>query len=82
VGLHTAKLIGLKATERSLFLDHSQDPEDIQQQLEKLVRLSLAQGRAIGIGHPFPSTLKSIKQMIPKIKEKGIEIVPLSTLIE
>jgi polysaccharide deacetylase 2 family uncharacterized protein YibQ len=82
VGLHTAKLIGLKATERSLFLDHSQDPEDIQQQLEKLVRLSLTQGRAIGIGHPFPSTLKSIKQMIPKIKAKGIKIVPLSTLME
>jgi polysaccharide deacetylase 2 family uncharacterized protein YibQ len=81
-GLETAKSMGLKATERSLFLDHSKDPEDIKQQLEKLAQLSLSQGRAIGIGHPHPATLQSIKEMIPRMKEKGIEIVPLSTLME
>ena len=82
VGLHTAQSIGLRAIERSLFLDHSQDPEDIKQQMEKLIQLSLTQGKAIGIGHPYPSTLKSLKEMIPKMKEKGIEIVPLSSLME
>jgi polysaccharide deacetylase 2 family uncharacterized protein YibQ len=82
VGLETAKSMGTKATERSLFLDHSKDPEDIKQQLEKLAQLSLSQGRAIGIGHPHPTTLQSIKEMIPRMKEKGIEIVPLSTLME
>jgi polysaccharide deacetylase 2 family uncharacterized protein YibQ len=82
VGLHTAQSIGLRATERSLFLDHSQDPEDIKQQLEKLIQLSLTQGKAIGIGHPYPSTLKSLKEMIPRMKEKGIEIVPLSSVID
>jgi polysaccharide deacetylase 2 family uncharacterized protein YibQ len=81
-GLETAKSMGLKATERSLFLDHSKDPEDIKQQLEKLAQLSLSQGRAIGIGHPHPATLQSIKEMIPRMKEKGIQIVPLSTLME
>ena len=82
VGLETARSVGLRATERSLFLDHSPDPEDIKQQLEKLVQLSLTTGKAIGIGHPHPSTLKSIKEMIPKMKEKGIEIVPLSSVID
>jgi len=82
VGLETSRSIGLRAAERSLFLDHSQDPEDIREQLEKLAQLSLAQGKAIGIGHPHPSTLKSVKEMIPKMREKGIEIVPLSTLME
>jgi polysaccharide deacetylase 2 family uncharacterized protein YibQ len=82
VGLQTAKSVGLRATERSLFIDHSPNPEDIKQQLEKLVQLSLSTGKAIGIGHPHPSTLKSLKEMIPKMKEKGIEIVPLSSLID
>jgi polysaccharide deacetylase 2 family uncharacterized protein YibQ len=82
VGLQTAQSIGLRAVERSLFLDHSQDPEDIKQQLERLTQLSLSEGKAIGIGHPHPSTLKSLKEMIPKMKEKGIEIVPLSSVID
>jgi polysaccharide deacetylase 2 family uncharacterized protein YibQ len=82
VGLETAQSIGLRAAERSLFLDNSPDPEDIKQQLEKLVQLSLTTGKAIGIGHPHPTTLESIKEMIPKIKEKGIEIVPLSYMMD
>ena len=81
-GLQIAESIGVRATERSLFLDHSQDPEEIKRQLEKLAQLSLETGKAIGIGHPHPSTLKSLKEMIPRMKGKGIEIVPLSSLVE
>jgi polysaccharide deacetylase 2 family uncharacterized protein YibQ len=82
MGLQIAESIGVRATERSLFLDHSQDPEEIKRQLEKLAQLSLETGKAIGIGHPHPSTLKSLKEMIPRMKEKGIEIVPLSSVLE
>ncbi len=82
MGLQIAESIGVRATERSLFLDHSQDPEEIKRQLEKLVQLSLETGKAIGIGHPHPSTLKSLKEMIPRMKQKGIEIVPLSSIVE
>jgi hypothetical protein len=82
MGLQIAETIGVRATERSLFLDHSQDPEEIKRQLEKLAQLSLETGKAIGIGHPHPSTLKSLKEMIPRMKGKGIEIVPLSSLVE
>jgi hypothetical protein len=68
--------------ERSLFLDHSQNEKDVKQQLEKLIHLALSTGKAIGIGHPHPSTIKSLKEMIPKIQEKGIDIVPLSAVME
>jgi len=82
MGLQIAESIGVRATERSLFLDHSQDPEEIKRQLEKLAQLSLETGKAIGISHPHPSTLKSLKEMIPRMKERGIEIVPLSSVVE
>jgi len=82
VGLQTAQSIGLRAMERSLFLDHSPSPEEIKEKLERLIQLSLATGKAIGIGHPHPSTLQSIKEIIPRMKEKGIEIVPLSSVME
>ena len=82
VGLQVAQSVGLKAVERNIFIDNSSAEEDIKQQLEQLIQLSLSKGKAIGIGHPHPSTLKSIKEMIPELKEKGIEVVPLSTLLE
>jgi len=82
VGMNVAQGIGVKAMERSLFIDHSLNEEDIKEKIEKLIRLSLSNGKAIGIGHPHPSTIKSIKEMIPKMKEKGIELVSLSAVIE
>ncbi len=82
VGLQVAQSVGLKAVERNIFIDNSSAEEDIKQQLEQLIQLSLSKGKAIGIGHPHPSTLKSIKEMIPELKEKGIEVVPLSALLE
>ena len=82
IGLQVAQSVGLKATERSIFIDNSSADEDIKQQLERLIQLSLSKGKAIAIGHPHPSTLKSLKEMIPKMKEMGIEIVPLSGVLE
>ncbi len=81
-GPQTAKSLGLRIAERNIFLDNSQNGEDVKQQLEKLILLALSKGKAIAIGHPHPSTIKSLKEMIPKMQEKGIEIVPLSDLIE
>ena len=82
VGLQTAKPLGLKAMERTVFIDHSQEEKDIKQKLDRLIQLSFSTGTAIGIGHPHPATIKYLKEMIPRIREKGIEIVPLSTLME
>jgi polysaccharide deacetylase 2 family uncharacterized protein YibQ len=82
VGLQVAQLVGLRAMERSLFIDHSLNGEDIKKKIEKLIQVSLSNGKAIGIGHPHPATIQSLKEMIPKMKEKGIELVPLSAVME
>jgi polysaccharide deacetylase 2 family uncharacterized protein YibQ len=82
IGFQVAQSMGLKALERSVFIDNSSTEEDIKRQLEQLIQISLSKGKAIGIGHPHPSTLKFLKEMIPKMKEKGIELVPLSAVME
>jgi hypothetical protein len=82
IGLQVAQSVGLKAMERSIFIDNSSADEDIKQQLERLIQISLSKGKAIGIGHPHPSTIKSLKEMIPKMKEMGIELVPLSGVMD
>jgi polysaccharide deacetylase 2 family uncharacterized protein YibQ len=34
------------------------------------------------MGYPHPATLKSLREMLPKIKENEIELVPLSVVME
>jgi polysaccharide deacetylase 2 family uncharacterized protein YibQ len=82
VRLKTAESISLTAMERTLFLDHSSNEDEIKHEIERLMEISLSTGRAIGIGHPHPSTIKSLKAMIPKMEEKGINIVLLSAVME
>jgi hypothetical protein len=82
VGLETANAIGLEAAERTVFLDNELNEEAIGQSLERLLRLSLSKGKAIGIGHPHPLTIQAIKKMTPKMREKGVEVVPLSAFMK
>jgi len=81
VGLQTAKLVGLKAMERTLFIDNSLKEKAIKENLDRLMEVSLSTGTAIGIGHPHSATIRSIREMVPKMKEKGIELVPLSAFM-
>jgi len=82
VGYSMAQDMGLKAARRNVFLDNDQDVELINAQISKLARISLKRGSAIGIGHPYPATIEALKQMIPELRAKGIEIVPVSQLID
>jgi hypothetical protein len=82
VGFQTAKSLGVKSGERSVFLDHAQGEQAVMQSLELLIQTARSSGKAIGIGHPHAATITSLKKMIPRIQEKGIQIVPLSELLE
>jgi uncharacterized protein len=81
-GLRTARSVGLKALERTLFIDHSPEEEDIKEKLDRLIQVSLSAGMAIGIGHPHPVTVRAIRERVLGMKERGIEIVLLSALID
>ena len=82
VGFQTARSLGVKSGERSVFLDHAQGEQAVMQSLELLMQTALSSGKAIGIGHPHAATITSLKKMIPRIQEKGIQIVPVSELLE
>ncbi len=65
---------------RDIFLDNEADIEYIQNQLKKAVRIAKAQGYAIAIGHPHPTTLNALA----KSKEllKGVDVVYVDELYE
>ena len=83
VGYTTARKFGIKTGQRDVFLDNNSDDEaEIRRNISKLAEIAKNEGEAIGIAHPHPSTIRSLREMLPKLKERGIEIVPLSDLME
>jgi len=72
---------GVEWLSRDLFLDNDPHPESIAAQFDKLMDLALTRGHAIAIGHPHPTTLDALEVALPKLREKGIVVVPLVDLL-
>ncbi|MCX8959160.1 divergent polysaccharide deacetylase family protein [Erwinia psidii] len=57
----------VKVIKRRVFLDDTQNEADIRQQFLRAVRLAQRDGSAIAIGHPHPSTVNVLQQMLPRL---------------
>ncbi len=66
VAYDTAKRVGIPAGKRDIFLDNEKDEGKILENLEKLFTLSYEKGYAIGIGHPYKSTIKALSDFLKK----------------
>ncbi len=83
VAYATAIEFGMKAARRDVFLDNEGDnPEYIRRQLDELVEIARNHGKAIGIGHPHPVTLRELRKWLAGTASQGIEIVPVSRLMQ
>jgi len=82
VAYATAIEFGMKAARRDVFLDNEGDnPVYIREQLATLVDIARKHGKAIGIGHPHPVTLSELRKWLADTGTQGIEIVPVSRLM-
>lgn len=70
--------------ERDIFIDSIRDKNHMKKQLDKLGRVALEKGYAIGIGHVGPDggkpTVEAIKEMAPILEKRGIKFVFLSQI--
>lgn len=66
---------------RDVFLDHDPRPQAIDLQFKRLIRLARRQGSAVAIGHPYPSTLGYLENVIPKLDAMGIRLVSPNGLL-
>ena len=72
----------LPSLKRDVFLDHLRNTAFIESQFEQLLRIAQKRGWAVGIGHPYPETLAVLEERLPRLKEQGIEVVTVSTLLK
>lgn len=57
----------VKVLKRRVFLDDSQESNAIRQQFSRAVKLAQRDGYAIAIGHPHPTTVRVLQQMLPTL---------------
>ncbi|MFG1175464.1 divergent polysaccharide deacetylase family protein [Erwiniaceae bacterium CAU 1747] len=57
----------VKVIKRRVFLDDTQNETDIRRQFTRAVRLAQRDGSAIAIGHPHPTTVRVLQQMLPTL---------------
>jgi polysaccharide deacetylase 2 family uncharacterized protein YibQ len=81
VALHFAREHGVPAIRRDVFLDHEPDIASISLAYERLKQIARKNGSAIGIGHPYPSTLSFLEVALPLAAAEGIEVVAVSELL-
>lgn len=82
VGFRVARELGVRTGQRNVFLDNERDVAKIKARISELIDLSLKNGRAIGIGHPHRETIQAIREALPSLRENGVELVPVSSLLE
>lgn len=75
-----ARETGIPFAVRNVFLDHEDDLDSIRHQLHQVEQIAKNTGLAIAIGHPRDKTLTALKAWLPKLSEKGFQLVPISAV--
>jgi len=78
--MRAAQGTGVKVIKRKVFLDDTQNEADIRVQFNRAVQVARRSGWAIAIGHPHPSTVRVLQQMLPTLPG-DITLVPASSLL-
>jgi len=80
VGYTIAKASGLKALRRDIFLDDTDNLNEISHQWERLVAIAKKEGYAIAIAHPRKNTFHFLQGVLKNNDE--VSVVPLSELLD
>ena len=75
-----AQNTNVSVLKRNVFLDDNIDEAAVLAQFNQAIKVARRNGSAIAIGHPHPSTVKVLKQMLPNLPA-DIQLVKLSDLL-
>ncbi len=78
--MRAASGTGVKVIKRKVFLDDTQNEADIRRQFNRAVELARRNGSAIAIGHPHPSTVRVLQQMLYSLPADIVSLIVPSSL--
>ncbi len=76
-----ARRMDMPSFRRDMFIDPRADAALTFKQLCRLKLRAVTRGSAIGIGHPYPETLKGLRHFITCNAFQGVELVYISSLL-
>jgi polysaccharide deacetylase 2 family uncharacterized protein YibQ len=76
----TAHAAGVATARRNVFLDDEQSVAATRKQFELAIRDAKEKGSALAIGHPHPTTLEALSEMLPEAERQGVRLVFASDL--
>lgn len=77
-----ARARGYAYLERDVFLDNERSETAIRAQLDRAIARARENGQAVAIGHPYPETLRVLRERLPRLSAEGVLLVPISELKE
>jgi hypothetical protein len=81
VAYNAALHYGVPTASRKVFLDDSLASKAIREQIDLAARDAQREGDAIAIGHPHPETIAALRELLPRLKQQGIQLVFASDLV-
>jgi len=81
IALRIARENDIPSVRRDVFLDSNPSPENIDREFSRLKKIASQQGLAVGIGHPYPTTLEYLEAALPGLLADGYELVSIGELI-
>jgi len=81
VALNIAIESGVPAVKRDVFLDPDTTAGTVEREFARLKKLARQQGYAVGIAHPYPSTLDYLERVLPDLENDGYDLISISELV-
>ncbi len=76
-----ARRMGLHSAYRNVFLDSEVGVDYSRRRLVELFELAKRKGKSIAIGHPFPETLRALRDNLALPARYGVRLVPASRVV-
>jgi hypothetical protein len=81
VASDVARELNVRTAARHIFLDDSATESAVRKQLQDLATAAEKRGVAIGIGHPYPVTMRVLADELPQLRARGFRLVRASEVV-
>jgi polysaccharide deacetylase 2 family uncharacterized protein YibQ len=76
-----ARRLGTPCVTSEIVLDGSRDPRAIARQIAAAIRTAEGKRDVVVIGHGYPETHAALKAVLPELRARRIDVVPVSRLL-
>jgi len=76
-----ARQLNIPTASRNVFLDDVQSERAVRRQIEMLSSIAAERGVAVGIGHPYPVTIRVLNELAPSLRARGFRFVRASEVV-